>query len=130
MREKLIQLLLEIGVPGVTGVPVREIPRKYYLSDGFANGTLPAERGTTSVPEPSETVHLGHRKKKDPYQEKPYKISIGTPVTLGTPVFAQDRTETYEERAAIMEFDAELPWQDAEAMAFEDCMKLYEGEQH
>ncbi len=50
-------------------------------------------------------------------------------MTPGTPVFAQDFIEAYEERAAIMEFDAGMSRQDAEAAAFEDCMALYEGEQ-
>ena len=34
-----------------------------------------------------------------------------------------DFLETYEERAAIMEFDGGLSRQDAEAAAFEDCVR-------
>ena len=38
-----------------------------------------------------------------------------------------DFLENYQERAAIMEYDAGMSRQDAEAAAFEDCMVLYEG---
>ena len=38
----------------------------------------------------------------------------------------QDFQDAYEERAAIMEFDAKMPRKTAEEMAYKDMMKQWE----
>lgn len=128
MRERLFQLLPEIGVIGVTGVPEGKNSWKHCIHGEDTSGTSPAERGVTAVPAtPGKAVRPVRQNQNDLYQQKPNKISVGTPVTPGTPVFTQDFIEAYEERAAIMEFNTGISRQDAEAAAFEDCMALYEG---
>lgn len=124
MRERLLQFLPEISVTGVTGVPAVEKRQKYCIFGEDASGTLLAGRGVTSVSAaPGEAVQPIHQRKNDVYQEKPNKNGVVTPVTPGTPVFAQDFIEAYEERAAIMAFDGGLSRQDA---ALRICIALYE----
>ncbi len=107
MRERLLQLLPEIDVPRVTGVPGEENLRKHCIYDENSSGTLLTVHSVTGVSEKScEEVHQVHQKRNDVYQQKTNKISVGTPVTPGTPIFVQGVIEAYEERAAIMEFDA------------------------
>lgn len=125
MRERLFQLLPEIGVTGVTGVSEGKNYWKHCIYGEDTSGTLLAGRSVTSVSSThGEAVHLLHRRKNDVYQENINKISVGTPLLPGTPIFVQGSIEAYEERAAIMEFDSFDTYLDrkaAGAAAYKDC---------
>lgn len=107
MREKLLQLLPEIGVLGVPGVPKPVSARKPYAFDGGSTGTPFGGESVPSVPAPA-LEHAEHPQQKQVFRKKPNEISTGTPRTLGTPDLVQDRIDDIEERAAIMEYDAGL----------------------
>lgn len=119
MREKLLQLLPEIGVLGVPGVPQTVSARKSYAFDTGSTGTPLDGAGVPSVL-PPDSEHAEHPQKKQVFQEKTNEINTGTPRTLGTPDLVQDRIDDIEERAAILEYDAGLSRPEAEILARAD----------
>lgn len=110
MRELIKQLLSENGVSGVQGVPETSKSAEKHDLKGSCAGTH-----FTGSLEHSE--HIGE---KGVSCEKGCEINGGTHITLGTPDFE----EMYEERAAIMEFDAGMTRDKAEAAAFADCQRI------
>ncbi len=117
MREKLLQLLPEIGDPGVQQ---SEKPRKPYAFDRHTTCTPLHGAGAQGAQDDSDMA-IAHQTENEVCSRKANKINTGSPCTPCTPFFAQDFTEDMEERAAIMEFDGGMTRQEAEAAAFADC---------
>lgn len=109
MRDMILQLLPEFGVPGVPGVPQGVTPQKPYVFTKGGYGTPCRGAGVPGVPRPArtpETAHPEHPAQNEVFQEKVNQINGGTPSTPGTPEIVQDFIDDIEERAAILQFDA------------------------
>ena len=106
MREMIFQLLPEICVPGVTGVTGSKNGNESASFSNSGTGTSVAARDVPSVTA-FGAVHSLHSIQNEVYLENTNKISSVTPVTSDTPDFVQDCLNDIEERAAIMEYDAE-----------------------
>lgn len=124
MREKLLQLLPEIGVLGVPCVPQSATLQKSYAFDRGESGTPLPGAGVISVPA-SSMEHPEHLTQNRYSVQHISEIKAGTPRTPRTPDFVQDFIDDVEERAAIMEYDASdiYPCREgAMAAAFRDVM--------
>lgn len=104
MREKLLQLLPEIGDPGVQGVQQSEKPRKPYAFDRHMTCAPLHGAGVQGAQDDSDIAiaHPAHQTENEVCSRKTNKINTGSPCTPCAPVFAQDFTEDMEERAAIV----------------------------
>jgi hypothetical protein len=84
MRDMILQLLPEVGVLGVPGVPQAGNPQKPYAFSPVKAGTPSQGAGVLSVPDfgAEHPEHLTHNKV---FHEKANGIKEGTPRTPGTP---------------------------------------------
>jgi hypothetical protein len=87
MRELILRLLPQNGVPGVLGVPQNEYCNRINLINTRHAGT-PFQKA--SVPRPRNQEHMEHHFSKPVFQENPNKINAGTPRTPGTSDLVKD----------------------------------------
>jgi hypothetical protein len=128
MRELIAQLLPQNGVTAVSNVTQSQTPQKTYRDTGCKGIT----RNNAGYVAGNKELPTLPYELKGVYPETSNYINEDTPTPPATPALDNGVCfwEYYEERAAIMEFDAGMTRPEAERCALEDCTQNYGGANH